>query len=113
MGERPMRRALTWIFILLALSTLGFGLARFLSENSQTVQLYFLAWRTLESSLGILVGASFLLGALLSSFVLTGLVLSRSLEIRRLHRELSAVQRLMEIKEAKDQLKAPVTPTHS
>jgi len=101
MGENRMRRAFIWISILLALLLLGLLLASFLNENAQVVQLYFLMWRTTEMSLGLLVTFSFLIGAVLSAFVLAGLVLSKSLELRRLRRELSAVQRLMEIKEAK------------
>lgn len=99
-----MKRAFVWIFILLFLFSLGLAIARFLNENSEMVQLYFLAWRTQEIALGLLVGFTFMIGALLSAFVLIGLVLSKSIEIRRLNRELSALQRLMEIKESKDQL---------
>ncbi|TVQ80025.1 MAG: LapA family protein [Bradymonadales bacterium] len=101
-----MKRVFGILLIVAAVFVLGFALAHFLRENAQNVRLYFLAWRTYESSLGVLVSLSFIVGLLVSAVIFSGILISRSLELRRLKRELTALERLMEIKEQKEADKA-------
>lgn len=96
-----MRRGIFFVIYLVLLFVVGFGIARFLEENSNPVQLRFFLWRTKEAALGSLVSLSFLSGILLSSVVLLSTVFSRSMEAKRLRRENLALQKMVETKEPK------------
>lgn len=97
-----MKRGVVFVIYVLILFVLGFALARFLEENSQPIQLRFYLWRTKEIGLATLVSLSFLGGVILSSLFLLGTVFAKTMEAKRLRRENLALQKMMELKEAKD-----------
>jgi uncharacterized integral membrane protein len=89
-----------WILILLLVVVLGgFLLARFLEDNSQRESLRFFLWRTKEFPIGYMVSLSFMAGLLISSVLLLSNLLSRSIELRRLRREIGALQKILEVNE--------------
>lgn len=99
-----MRRAFFWLFFLVLLFVCTAALSIFLTQNSQTISLYFGAewmgfYRSREVAVGHLVLLSLGAGLFLSSFVLTGNLLSKNFELRRLRREIEALQRTLELKE--------------
>ncbi|PIR21901.1 MAG: hypothetical protein COV44_10820 [Deltaproteobacteria bacterium CG11_big_fil_rev_8_21_14_0_20_45_16] len=94
-----MRRSLYYIFILTLIILGGVALGRFWVENAEPAQLMFLEWRTKPTSMASLIIISFSVGVVLSSTVLTGSMLSKFLEAKRLRRENTALQKMMELKE--------------
>jgi hypothetical protein len=103
-----MKRSLWYFFFLSLLVLLGVCLALFLNQNTDPVVLYFGAsWlggflRTSEIAQGHLLLITFLLGIFCSGFTLAGQLISRTLELRRVKRELEALQRTLQIQSQKD-----------
>ncbi len=101
-----MKKSLSYFLIVLIVVLAGTALALFLKQNSDPAVLYFGAewmgfYRTRELALGNIVLLAFLSGVLLSGVVLTSNIVLKSLELRRLRRELEAIQRTLEIKTRK------------
>ena len=101
-----MKRSLGYFFVILAIAIFGTALALFLNQNGDPVVLYFGAewlgyFKTREVSLGNLVLLVFLFGIFLSGFVLASNLVAKSMELRRLRRELEAIQRTLDIKTRK------------
>jgi uncharacterized integral membrane protein len=94
-----MRKAIWILLSLLFVFGGAFLLARFLEENSQREALRFFLWRTKEFPLGYMVSLSFLGGLVLASALLLSQLFSKSMELKRLRRELSALQKMLEMKE--------------
>jgi len=101
-----MRRAITWIIFVSLVGLVGTALALFLNQNSDPVVLYFgTEWlgffKTRELNLGALLLISVLTGILASALILIGTLISKSLEVRRLRRELEAIQRSLDLRTRK------------
>jgi len=94
-----VRRGIYFIIVVLLVVGGAFALARFLNENSDVIQLKFIYWQTKEVALGSLVLISFFLGVFISSLFLMGSLFSKYFEARRLRRENTALQKMMEIRE--------------
>lgn len=73
-------------------------LSRFFDENSDPLQIQLMNWRTKPVGTGVLVLMAFVLGFLLSFLVTFTAVVAKSLEVGRLKRETSALQKMLEDK---------------
>ncbi len=101
-----MRRSIGWVIFISLVALAGTALALFLNQNSDPVVLYFGAewlgfFKTREINLGNLLLLTLLSGVLASALILTGALVSRSLEVRRLRRELEAIQRSLDLRTRK------------
>ena len=108
-----MKRSLSYFFILSLVVAAGVSLAIFLNQNNDPVILYFGAnwlggfFRSSEIALGHLVLISFLVGIFGSGVVLAGQLISKTLELQRLRRELEALQRTLQIHSQKEESATP------
>jgi uncharacterized integral membrane protein len=93
---KPSFKMLLAVVLLVAGS---FLVARFFNENSESIQVQFLYWRTNEISKGALIGIVFLLGISVAALLAFSTVLSKSFEVSRLRRENQALRRLVESRE--------------
>jgi uncharacterized integral membrane protein len=87
-----MRAVFNRIFVIVGLIILALGIYHFSEMNQSGIQLYFLKWRTLEISVGMMFLLAFTAGVLLSVLSLTTFIVQLSFEKRRLKRELEAMQ---------------------
>jgi len=101
-----MRRSIFWVIFISLVALVGTSLALFLNQNSDPVVLYFgTEWmgyfKTREINLGNLLLLTLLSGILASALILAGSLASRSIEVRRLRRELEAIQRSLDLRTRK------------
>lgn len=94
-----MRKSFYLIGVLLVLVFGGIAIGSFWMDNSESIQLQFLSWRTKPVSLGALVIICFSSGVLIASALVSGSLFSRYFEVRRLRRENSALQKMLELKD--------------
>ena len=94
-----MKRDFFLIFVFLVMIIGSLSIGRLWMENADPIQLKFFYWQTKELSSGSLVILSFVIGFALASLVLIGGTFSKYIEARRLRRENSALQKLIEAKE--------------
>lgn len=73
-----------------------FVVIQFMNDNSDAVQLQFMAWRTKSLSLGMMAFLLFITGFAVAFILALGAVISQSIEAARLRRENQALQKLLE-----------------
>jgi len=91
-----MKRGLMSVGVLVLILIGALLVGRFWMDNSELIRLRFLSWRTQEISLGALSLLSFGSGVLVTAALLTSGMFSKHFEARRLRRENSALQTLLE-----------------
>jgi hypothetical protein len=93
-----MKRLVRFSLLVVVIGGLSFLLSRFFEENSDSLQVQLLGWRTRPTGAGFLVASAFFLGMFFSLFFTFTAVIAKSFEASRFRRENLALQKLLEEK---------------
>lgn len=91
-----MKKAFGFVVFVGIVLGAAFLLNQFLLDNPAGVQLRFFQWRTKEVSMGTLVCVIFLFGLVAPFLMMFGPYVSKTVELKRLHKENEALQTLVD-----------------